>query len=75
MTPEFDYGWSFGEIFYSDHMVIVGIIAKSVSSVGQGQHEISIKQMVPEDALYSLLGHLFRVVTSWSLSEELGKND
>ena len=51
------------------------LIAISVSSVGQGQHEISIKQMVAEDALFSLLGHLFRVVTSWGLSEELGKND
>ena len=42
------------------------LIAISGSSVGQGQHEIS-HQMVAEDALFSLLGHLFRVVTSWSL--------
>ena len=49
------------------------LIAISVSSVGQGQHEIYIKQMVAEDALFSLLGHLFRVVTSWSFPGKVRK--
>ena len=50
------------------------LIAIGGSFVGQGQHEIS-HQMVAKDTLFSLPGHLIRIVTSWSLSEELGKND
>ena len=48
------------------------LIAKSVSSVGQGQHEIS-HQMVAKDTLFSLPGHLIRVVTNWSLPGKVRK--
>ena len=48
------------------------LIAKSASSVGQGQHEIS-HPMVAKDTLFSLPGHLIRVVTNWSLPGKVSK--
>ena len=48
----------------------IPLIAKSVSSVGQGQHEIS-HQMVAKDAHFLLRRNSFRFATHWNLPKEV----